>query len=84
MVHLLLHYKKNAILTQTGIFAILVIACLYGVATEFIQKYFIPNRDFDIYDIAADLQVQLLVSICSEIKCFGIYKSADTRYKDLK
>jgi VanZ family protein len=34
---------------------IVVIACLYGTAMEFIQKYFIPNRDFDLYDIAADV-----------------------------
>jgi VanZ family protein len=32
----------------------MIVACLYGIAMEFIQKYFIPNRDFDIYDIAAD------------------------------
>ena len=32
-----------------------VIACLYGIAMEVIQKYFIPNRDFDLYDIAADI-----------------------------
>jgi VanZ family protein len=34
---------------------IFVVACLYGTAMEYIQKYFIPNRDFDIYDIAADI-----------------------------
>jgi VanZ family protein len=34
---------------------IVVIACLYGTAMEFVQKYFIPNRDFDIYDIGADI-----------------------------
>jgi VanZ family protein len=34
---------------------ILLIACLYGTAMEYVQKYFIPNRDFDIYDIAADV-----------------------------
>lgn len=34
---------------------ILVIACLYGIAMEFIQKYLIPNRDFDLYDIVADI-----------------------------
>jgi VanZ family protein len=34
---------------------ITVIACLYGSAMEVIQKYFIPNRDFDLYDIAADV-----------------------------
>jgi VanZ family protein len=36
-------------------FFILIIACLYGTAMEFVQKYFIPNRDYDIYDIAADV-----------------------------
>jgi VanZ family protein len=34
---------------------IVIIACLYGTAMEYVQKYFIPNRDFDIYDIAADI-----------------------------
>ncbi|HEY4935198.1 MAG TPA: VanZ family protein [Puia sp.] len=34
---------------------ILIIACLYGTAMEYVQKYFIPNRYFDIYDIAADV-----------------------------
>jgi VanZ family protein len=33
---------------------ILVIGCVYGIGMEFIQKYFIPNRNFDIYDIVAD------------------------------
>ena len=32
-----------------------IIACLYGYAMELIQKYFIPNRDYDIKDIAADV-----------------------------
>ncbi len=34
---------------------ILIVACLYGTAMEYVQKYFIPNRDYDIYDIAADI-----------------------------
>ncbi len=34
---------------------ITIIACLYGYAMELIQKYFIPNRDYDIQDIAADV-----------------------------
>jgi VanZ family protein len=33
-------------LTVTGI--------MYGVAMEFVQKYFIPNRSFDIGDMASD------------------------------
>jgi VanZ family protein len=34
---------------------ITIIACLYGYAMELVQKYFIPNRDYDIKDIAADI-----------------------------
>jgi VanZ family protein len=41
-------------------FRIFIIACLYGIGMEFVQKYFIPNRDFDIYDIAADVGGALL------------------------
>jgi VanZ family protein len=33
---------------------IFIIACLFGIAMEYVQKYFIPNRDFDVYDIMAD------------------------------
>ena len=33
---------------------ILVVGCVYGIGMEFIQKYFIPNRNFDILDIVAD------------------------------
>lgn len=28
---------------------------LYGIVMEFIQKYFIPNRSFDVGDIGADM-----------------------------
>jgi len=28
--------------------------CVYGIAMEFVQKYWIPNRSFDIGDIIAD------------------------------
>jgi VanZ family protein len=27
---------------------------LYGIAMEFVQKYFIPNRSFDVTDMIAD------------------------------
>jgi VanZ family protein len=32
-----------------------IIACLYGIGMEYVQKYFIPFRDFDVYDILADI-----------------------------
>jgi VanZ family protein len=31
-----------------------IICLLYGIAMEFVQRYFIPNRSFDIGDIVAD------------------------------
>ena len=37
------------------LFRIFIIACFFGIAMEYVQKYLIPNRDFDIYDIAADI-----------------------------
>jgi VanZ family protein len=45
--------KRNYPLRKSVL--ILIIACLYGTAMEYVQKYFIPNRDFDIYDITADI-----------------------------
>ena len=37
------------------LFRVFIIACFFGIAMEYVQKYLIPNRDFDIYDIAADI-----------------------------
>ena len=28
--------------------------CVYGIAMEYVQKYWIPNRTFDVFDILAD------------------------------
>jgi VanZ family protein len=36
-------------------FIIFITACLYGIAMEYVQKYFIPRRDFDVEDILADV-----------------------------
>lgn len=35
-------------------FFLLVLILLFGVAMEFVQLYFIPNRSFDGWDIVAD------------------------------
>ena len=37
-----------------------IVCIAYGVAMEFVQKYFIPNRSFDIGDIMADTVGSLL------------------------
>jgi len=33
---------------------VITIAILYGIAVEFVQKTWIPNRSFDLYDVVAD------------------------------
>jgi VanZ family protein len=41
-------HQKNTLL------AIAVLALAYGIAMEFVQKYYIPNRSFDAWDVVAD------------------------------
>jgi VanZ family protein len=43
--------RKNAL---TLIFIISVLALLYGIAMEFVQKYFTKSRSFEIGDMVAD------------------------------
>jgi uncharacterized membrane protein len=43
-----LQVKKNWALK------IAIAAVIWGLTTEFIQKFFIPDRSFDLYDLAAD------------------------------
>lgn len=46
--------KKRNNQSDSRFVLIMIIACLYGYGTELMQKYIIPNRDYDIYDILAD------------------------------
>jgi VanZ family protein len=36
-------------------FTVFVIAVIYGIGSEYVQKYFIPGRDFDEADIIFDM-----------------------------
>ncbi|HEV9036372.1 MAG TPA: VanZ family protein [Puia sp.] len=36
-------------------FAFYVLANVYGIGMEYVQKYWIPGRDFDLADIIADM-----------------------------
>lgn len=36
-------------------FRVFILAAIYGIGMEYVQKYFIPNRDFELGDIIADL-----------------------------
>jgi VanZ like family len=47
--------KNNKNTAGTGVLArLFLISALYGIAMEFVQ-YFFTNRDFDIWDIVADI-----------------------------
>jgi VanZ family protein len=36
-------------------FLVFILADIYGIGMEFMQKYYIPGRDFDEADIIADM-----------------------------
>jgi len=42
---------------------IAVAACLWGITTEFIQKFYCPTRSFDLVDWAADSTGVLIATI---------------------
>jgi len=47
--------RKNFLKSVQQTFVwIALVGCVYGIAMEYVQKYLIPNRSFDIYDILAD------------------------------
>lgn len=39
---------------------LLFCAIFYGLAVEFIQKYWVPNRSFDLFDLLADTAGSIL------------------------
>jgi VanZ family protein len=50
-------FKKSVISRQEKVAFFIKIAmatCVWGITTELIQKYFIPGRQFDWFDWAAD------------------------------
>lgn len=46
--------KPSGISLQKKFLYVFIAACVYGIVMEFVQKYFVPNRSFDIGDITAD------------------------------
>jgi uncharacterized membrane protein len=50
-------YKKMVLPLQVKrnwAIKIAIAAVIWGLTTEYIQKFFIPDRSFDLYDLAAD------------------------------
>ena len=53
-------------------FIIFIISCGYGIGMEYVQKYFIPGRDYDQQDILADIIGAALAYGFSNIRLTGI------------
>ena len=50
----LLRYKTDILAMKKGFIVIALLALGYGIGMEFVQKYFVLNRSFDVGDILAD------------------------------
>lgn len=48
------YFKQNGSLSGLRLLSIVLVATLYGLAIEFIQKYLVANRSFDMMDVLAD------------------------------
>ena len=48
------YYRHKGHISQLALTFIAIIAAFYGLAIEYIQKYFAVNRSFDMSDVAAD------------------------------
>lgn len=48
------YFKQKGHLSVPGLFSIAFVVTLYGLAIEFIQKYLVPNRSFELMDVLAD------------------------------
>jgi hypothetical protein len=82
LVYLFSHpFKKSACsttLNKRWFIEIALYALAYGIAIEFIQEYFVPNRSFDVWDIVADA-VGCLAGYLYSIKFFLLPKTAEKK-----
>ncbi|RPE13886.1 hypothetical protein EGT74_10345 [Chitinophaga lutea] len=48
------YHRQRGRVSTSGLFYLALFVTLYGLAIEFIQKYFTANRSFEIWDVVAD------------------------------
>ncbi|MES1226411.1 MAG: VanZ family protein [Bacteroidota bacterium] len=58
-----MYYRYNETEKKSTLIKLVILSCAYGIAMEFIQKYFIPNRSFEIRDIMADCSGAIITGI---------------------
>jgi VanZ family protein len=54
LVLLPMQFRSRSPLLLKTVFAVALVALAYGIAMEFVQEYFVPNRSFDVFDMVAD------------------------------
>lgn len=66
-------FKKTSYSKQAKLqlfIKITLATCVWGITTEFIQRYFIPGRQFDLFDWAAD-SFGAVIAFFISLKFFG-------------
>jgi VanZ family protein len=51
---------RSALLFPRHAITLVALSLSYGILVEFVQEYWVPNRSFDVYDMAADLAGSIL------------------------
>lgn len=78
----ILYYRGKKEITAFSVALILLIVSAYGVAVEFFQVNFIPNRSFDVWDIVADI-AGAVCGFFATIFIVGRYKKNMRRDRDV-
>ncbi|WP_168208680.1 VanZ family protein [Chitinophaga sp. XS-30] len=61
------YYRQRQGISGWALLAIALVAGLYGLIIEFIQKYFTVNRSFEIMDVAADTAGALMGALIFQV-----------------
>jgi len=51
---------RSALLFPRQAIVLIALSLCYGILVEFVQEFWVPNRSFDVYDMAADLAGSIL------------------------
>ena len=63
-------YKWKKVISKKTILYIMLACIAYGIGMEFVQKYWVINRSFDMGDIAADT-VGSIIGMIVSMRLYG-------------